>query len=894
MRWMDRLRARLRSLVQRRRVEQDLDAELRFHLDQQIAENLAVGMSPEDARVSALRSVGSVTLIKEQCRDSLGLRLIDEARQDLRYAFTSFSRTPGFTATAVVTLALGIGASAAVFSAVDTALVKPLPFPDPDHLMSIRETDLRNYGSGGPVSSGNFVDWKDRVQAFEAVAAWTFEYFNIAGNNEPEQVQGSRVSASYLPLLGARTATGRLFLSEEEQPGRDHVAILTDALWRRRFGAAPDLVGRTVNVEGQAFTVVGILSEKFPTARILNRPVDIYVPLSLDAGRLDRRGHDLNVNARLKAGVTLDQAQARLDDAYRSLANAYPDTNASLGARIFSVAEATRRGSRPILLLWIAAVGTVLLIVCANIANLLLARATVRQKEMALRAALGANRGRLIRQLLTESVFLALLGGIAGTLAAVWGVHALNRVLPFTIVARPEDFTLDGRVFAFSCVLSIVCGVAFGLAPVRQSTRRTLNETLESAGRGTAIGGLGTGRAGRLLVVSQLALAVVLSCSALLLVRSALFLQGLPRGLNVHDVLTMQIWLPRTSYPDGLHSAQFFRDVLDQVDQVPNVQSASIINFLPLSAQDTNVALRIAGRASASRDEHLLARYSVIDPQYFRTMQIPVLAGRAFVESDADESRGVAIVSASMAHRFWPHGDPIGQQIQPQFTGPQHFWDANFRNLPLTIVGVVGDVRDDVVQGRDNVPLFYLPSWQNPAWLMHLVVRTRSSPLDAAPAVRRAVWAVDKHQPVFDTKSMEDVVAETFSQPRVLAGLTGTFASVALLLAAVGVYGLLSYVVSQRTREMGIRVALGARRQDVLRAILYEGAHLGLVGVAVGLAASFGLTRLLAGFLFGVSAADPLTFAAVAALLFGVTLAACLVPACRALRVDPLVALRCE
>jgi ABC-type antimicrobial peptide transport system permease subunit len=361
------------------------------------------------------------------------------------------------------------------------------------------------------------------------------------------------------------------------------------------------------------------------------------------------------------------------------------------------------------LLLWIAAVGTVLLIVCANIANLLLARAAVRQKEMALRAALGANRGRLIRQLLTESVLLALLGGIAGTLAAVWGVHALNRAVPFTIVGRPEDFTLDGRVFAFSCVLSILCGVAFGLAPVRQSTRRTLNETLESAGRGTAIGGLGTRRAGRLLVVAQLALAVVLSCSALLL-----------------------------------------------------------------------------------------------------------------------------------------------------------------------------------------VPLFYLPSRQNPAWLMHLVVRTRSNPFDAAPAVRRAVWSVDKHQPVFDTKSMEDVVAETFSQPRVLAGLTGTFASVALLLAAVGVYGLLSYVVSQRTREIGIRMALGARRQDMLRAILYEGAHLGLVGVAVGLAASFGLTRLLAGLLFGVGAADPLTFAAVGGLLFGVTLAACLVPACRALRVDPLVALRCK
>jgi putative ABC transport system permease protein len=833
--------------------------------------------------------------IKEQCRESLALRLLSEWRQDVRYALTSFRHTPGFTAVAIVTLGLGIGSNTAVFSAVDSVLIKPIPFPDPERLVSIRETNLRNGGSTS-VSSGNFVDWKDHVQAFAGVASWRFDYFNIAGRDEPEQVQGYRVAASYLPLLGARTAKGRLFLSEEEQPGHEGVAVLTDALWRRRFGSAPDLVGQTIQVDGQPFTVVGILSATFAAGRVLNRPIDIYVPLTSDAGPLSRSSHDLNVNARLKPGITIAQAQAQLAEAYRNLAQAYPDTNATIGARVFSVSDAVRRGNRPSLLLWMAAVGAVLLIACANIASLLLARAAVRQKEMALRAALGADRARLIRQLLTEGLALALLGGVAGTLAAIWGVHALNRVVPFDVIDRMEKSIFDGRVFAFSTALSIVCGLAFGFAPVWQSAGRTLSETLESASRGTAIDDRRTRHASRLFVIAQLALALVLSSGAVLLVRSAGILQGMPRGLNLNNVLTMQLWLPRAVYPNGRHTARFFHDVLQTLERVPGVESASVINFPPLAAQDTGVALRVEGDAAASPDAQIHARYSVIDPQYFRTMQIPVLSGRPFNEGDADEARGVAIVSAAMAHRFWLNENPIGRRIQPQFIGQQHFWDADFGNLPLTIVGVVGDVRDDgpALQGRDDVPLFYLPYQQNPASLMHLVIRTRSNPLDVAPAVRRAVWAVDKNQPVFDTKSMEDVVAETFGQPRVMASLTGTFASAALLLAALGVYGLLSYVVNQRTREIGIRMALGARPQDLLRAIVQEGAYLGLVGVAVGLAASFGLTRLIAGFLFGVGATDPLTFAGVSVLLFGVTLIACLVPAWRAMRVDPLVALRCE
>jgi putative ABC transport system permease protein len=822
------------------------------------------------------------------------LRLLDQVRQDVRYAFTSFRRTPGFTAIAILTFAFGIGATASIFSAVNAVLMRPLPFKSPERLVNIREADLRRDGSTF-VSSGNFVEWKDRALSFQQAAAWRFEYFNVAGRDEPEQVQGLRVSPSFLRLLGASAQIGRTFVAGDDQPGRQHVVLVSHALWKRRF-AASNVVGTEIQIGGEPYTVVGVLPPAFHFFAVLNRPIDLYIPLTFEVRPLDRKSHDLNVYARLQAGVSQERAQSEMNALYRDLAQAYPQTNATLGVRLISVPDAFTRGSRPVLLLLMAAVGTLLLIACANVANLLLARATLRQKEMALRAALGADRGRLIRQLLTESVFLALVGGFGGTLLAIWGVHVLNRVVPLNVVGRIEDFTLDGQVFAFSLVLSVICGIVFGCAPVWQSAERALSETLESAGRGAAIDGRRSRRTGHLFVVAQLALALVLSSGAMLLARSARILQGMPRGLNLHNVLTMQIRLPRTRYPDSLRTSGFFHDVLQRVERLPGVESASVVNFPPLAPQDAGVALRIEGRATASADEQIHARYSVIDPQFFRTMQIPLLSGRSFIENDADEARGVAIVAASMAHRFWPDENPIGRRIQPQFTGPQNFWDADFKNLPLTIVGVVGDIRDDgpALEGRDDVPLFYVPYRQNSALLMHLVIRTRSNPLDAAPAVRGAVWAIDKTQPVFDVKSMEDVVAETFGQPRVMARLTGTFALAALLLAALGVYGLLSYVVNQRRREIGIRMALGARPQDVLQAIVREAAYLGLVGLAVGLLASFGLSRLIAGFLFGVGAADPRTFADVAALLFGVTLLACLVPACRAMRVDPVVALRCE
>jgi putative ABC transport system permease protein len=768
-----------------------------------------------------------------------------------------------------------------------------LPFRDPDRLVSIREADMRTGLDRGPVSSRNFLDWQDRVPAFEAVSGWRFEYFNVAGRDEPEQVQGFSVSASYFPLLGARLAAGRLFVPDDEAPGHERVAILTEALWRRRFDSAPDLVGQTITVEGQPFTVIGILPSTFPSGRILNRPIDLFVPLTLEGMRtVDRRSHNLSVYARLKPGVTLQQAQAQLDTTYRSLAQAYPDTNATLGARIYSMPDASRRGSRPVLLLLMAAVGAVLLVACANIAGVMLARASVRQREMAVRAALGAGRAHLVRQVLTESVLLAMLGGTSGTLLAVWGAGFMNRWLPYSFVSRVHPFEINTTVFSFSVVMSLLCGLLFGVLPAAHAGRGSLTTALVRARRGT-LGRNPVRRVGGLLVASELALTLVLSTGALLLVRSALLLQGMSRGLDMENVLTLQLWLPAAKYAERYQIVQFYQQVLERVARVPGVEAASLINFPPLAPQDAGISFDVDGLAS-SADRPNFFRYAIVDPDYLRTVRIPVIAGRAFTDTDADEARGVAIISASMARRLWPNTSAIGHTLRPHFPDHRDFWHPLSDNLPWTIVGVVGDVREDGLAFYRDPATVYVPYQQNPASLMHVLVRTQSHPLASVNAVRQAVWSVDRDQPVFDVKTMEDLVAETFGRPRLIAGLTGSLAAAAILLAAVGVFGLLSYLVSQQRSEIGIRVALGAEPRHILGRILGEGTVLGLTGVCAGLLVALAATRLVSTFLFGVRATDPTTFAVVAGLLLAVTLAACAIPALRAMRTDPMSALRAD
>jgi putative ABC transport system permease protein len=812
--------------------------------------------------------------------------------QDFQYSVRVLRNNPTFTIAAVLTLALGVGANTAIFTAVNAVLVNPLPFKSPDELVFVMESDLRNRNMLG-VSSGNFVEWKEADTPFSEAAGWRFEYFNLTGRDEPEQVTGLRVSSSFLPLLGAQPRAGRGFRAEDEQPGQDKVAVITDALWRRRFARDPSIIGQQVTIEREPYTVVGILPETFHFFQILNRPVDLYVPLAIDAAKVSRQTHDLSVYARLRPQTTLGQAQAQLDRVYGDLAARYPDSNAKVGITLRSLPETFTRNSRPVLWLLIATTVIVLLIACANVIDLMLARAVIREQEMNLRAALGADRLRLIRHVLVESVVVALLAGIAGTFLAIWGVQLLNQFVPRTVISRVQDFALSGRVIAFSFALSVVTGIVLGMAPALLSTKAAAEQAGRDTGR-RASGSVRGRQLSRLAVIAEVALAVVLLSGALLLIRSARLLVGMPRGLNTDRVLTLQVWLPRAKYPEPHQVTAFYQDALQRISRLPGVESASAINFLPLARLNGGVVpFTVDGRAPATPDERLAARYSVVDPRYFRTMRVPILAGREFRDEDADEVNGVAIVDAAMAQRFWPNENPIGRQIRPKLPSQRDFWVAQSDGHPLTIVGVVGNIREDgaVLMGR-SAPVLYVPYRQNPSSMMHLVVRTAADPLQWVNPVRRAIWDVDRDQPVSNTQTMNDVVAETFGQPQIIARMTGAFAVIALVLAALGVFALVCYVVSQRTREIGIRMALGAGQQNVFRGVLRDGAWMGLIGVGLGLVATVGLNRVIANLLFGVTASDPLTLASAALLLFVVTVAACYVPARRAMKVDPIVALR--
>ena len=575
--------------------------------------------------------------------------------RDARYGARMLRRNPSFVAVVTLTLALGIGANTAIFSVVNSVLLKPLPFKDPNRLVIIWENDTKNRATNSPVSLSDFVDWKDQTGAFEQIAAWRFLYFNLSGRDEPERVQGLTVSASFLPLLGAQVQLGRTFLPEEEQIGRDKVVVLSDPLWRRRFGEDPSLVGQKIDIEGEPHTVVGILAPSFHIFRVLNRPLDIYVPLTFDRSRLNRRDHDIFVYARLKPAVTLDQAQSEMDVLYRRLEQEYPQTNSSRGARVVSMSEGFAGDIRPTLLLLLFAAGFVLLIACANVGNLALARAVARQREMAVRASLGASPWRLLRQVLTENLLLALLGGAAGAVVAFWGIRILNDLVPYQAVRRLHDFGLDTRVLGFTLVISLLSGVLCSIAPALRFAR--LKDLLKEAGRSSTVG-LRTPRMASLLVISEVALAAALLCCAVLLLRSSLVLHGMPRGFNPDNVLTTQVWLPRAKYSNGHQVATFYRDVLQRIERLPGVESASAVNFPPLAIQYTTVSFTIDGHIPSPPDEELNARCSVISPEYFRTMNIPLLSGRPFNDRDADETHGVAIISASMARRFWPDSDP--------------------------------------------------------------------------------------------------------------------------------------------------------------------------------------------------------------------------------------------
>jgi putative ABC transport system permease protein len=797
--------------------------------------------------------------------------------QDLRYGLRVLAGNPSLTAVAVLALALGIGANTAIFSVVNAVLLRPLPFRDPDRLVSIRidHEQLNIHGAFGPYP--DIADWRQQSRSFEFLAAYTPSAVNLTTRGEPERVARWKVNASFFPMLGVTMALGRGFLPAEDQPGAGRVAILSHSLWQRHFGSDASLVGKAVVIDGDPYTVVGILPPGF---KVEDASVDLYTPIALSSAR--GRGDEwmYGAYARLKAGVSVKQAQAELDTITRRLEKQYPKHISGWRARVWGMHEFMVRNVRLSLIVLLAAVALVLLIACANVANLLLARAGARQKEIAIRAALGAGGWRVVRQLLTESVLLALLGGVLGLLLAYWGVATLS-VLGTEQFPMVKQARLDLSVLGFTMLISLLTGLVFGIAPALAVSRTNVHETLKE-GSERSSESPGRNRLRSLLVVSEVALALLLMIGASLMIRSFLKLRVVNPGFNPAGVLTASIDLPVAKYSKPEQQMAFYRQLEERLEAMPGVTAAGMVSVLPLSGANQGWGMLIEGRPVSGPSDVPILYFRIVNTKYFQAMQIPLKRGRLFNEQDAQGAPRVLIVNETMARRYWPNQDPIGKRVG---TGRPEDW--------MPVVGVVGDVRHMSLAQEPDTEIF-LPFAQNPQPGMKLAVRTSFAPLTLAPTVRRAVMELDRDQPVSRVASMEQALSDSVATTRLSTMLMGIFAVVALVLATIGIYGLLSFSVTRRRHEIGIRMALGARRADVLHMVVTEGTVLALMGVGIGLMAAFAFTRVIGSLLYGVKATDPAVFLSVSLLLTAVAALASYVPARRATKVDPMVALRYE
>jgi putative ABC transport system permease protein len=900
--WKREIRRRLAPLKLAPTREAEIVEELSQHLDDRYEELLRGGATEEEARRAALVELTESDLLTRELRrvesaveqnpivpgaTKRRTNVFADLWQDARYAARVLLKNPGFTAVAVVALALGIGANSAIFSVVNTVLLRPLPYKDPERLMTVWEDDTKGGFPRDTPAAANYIDWRDQNQVFEGMAAVAEQSFNLTGVGEPERLDGRLVSASLFPVLGVEPQLGRTFLPQEDQPGTNRVVVISHGLWQRRFGGDPSVVNRPVNLNGENYEVVGVMPADFQ----FPDPKDqLWTPIAFTQQEAANRGrHYLEVVARLKPNVTVEQAQAEMTTVAARLQQQYPEQNAHLGATVLPLHEHLVGDIRPALLVLLGAVGFVLLVACANVANLLLARAAVRQKEIAVRVALGASRLRLVRQFLTESVLLSVTGGAVGLLLALWGTGLLKTFIPEN-VSQVRSLSVDARVLGFTLLVSLLTGLIFGLAPAVQASRFNLNETLKEGGRDSAQGSRGN-RVRALLVVAEVAVSLVLLVGAGLLVNSFLRLRGVDPGFTKDNLLTLSVVLPRQKYPDYQRRAAFYDEMVRRVEALPGVKAAAVTNWIPLVFQGDSITFSVEGRPDPApgQGKRPAVVTRAVHPHYFRTMNIQLTQGRALDERDRADTPNVAVISETMARKSWPGEDPVGKRFTPgelTSTNPDDW---------ITVVGVVRDVRQIELGAEPKAQMYvpYAQGWSSFA-PRYLVVSTSTEPMSLAAAVRGAVWSIDRDQPVSDVRTMEEVLSASLARQRFSTLLLGLFAAVALLLAAVGIYGVMSYSVAQRTHEIGVRMALGAQRGDVLRLAVGQGLKLILCGVGVGLAAAFALTRVMESLLFGVSATDPATFAAISLVLVGAGLLASYIPARRATKVDPMIALRYE
>jgi len=797
---------------------------------------------------------------------------------DLRYAFRSLAKSPRFAVVALLALAIGIGANTAMFSVVYSVLLKPLAYPHPEKLVFIQERQNRR-GDTFPTSPATYADWLDQQSVFQSMASAEAWGVSLTGNGRPEQLDALHASASLLDVLGVQPMLGRGFRPEET-----HTVLLSYSLWQRRFGGDARILGTSVTLNGESYTVTGVMPQGFQFPPFWQEKAELWAPFVVPPARLHARGsRSVRVFARLRDGVTLDGAQTQMSAIARRIELEYPKTNTDIGARVMSLEEATVGKIKPALLVLLAAVGFLLLIACGNVANLLLARATGRQKEIALRAAIGASRWRIVRQLLAESAALSMAGSTLGLLLAYWAVHALTGAIPeasrFTL-PRYHEIGIGMPVLLFTMAVSAVTAMLFGLAPALQSSRPDLNSALKEAARGSSRQG---GRMRDLLVVSEVAVSLVLLSGAGLMVRSFWNLSALDSGFNPHNVLSMTVNVAGSPYGAPEKHAAFYRETLARVAAVPGVRAVSGINHLPLAGDLWSFGFRVEGQPIPTPGNEPSAVFRLTFPRYFETMRIPLEQGRDFTDRDDANAPRVAIVNQTMSRRYWPDAGAIGKRIR---NSPNEPW--------VTVVGVVRDAEQgDWGSAADSE--FYLPFPQSDSQnYFTLVARTAGDPRALAESIEKAVWTLDADLPIAEVQSMDQVVSRAVWQPRFSTTLLGGFAALALALAAIGIYGVISYGVGQRQREIGIRMALGARPGDVQRSVLGESAKLAAVGSAMGIAGALLLTRYLRTLLYQVSATDPAVIACAACALGAVALAAAWLPARRATRVDPAVALRGE